>query len=512
MGAAGSGRAYAEAGVFLVGLPSWAAQADNVSGGRVVKSASITLSSGIVRFVASLGTAVILGRLLSPDDFGLVGMVMPLVALVTIFADGGVSFYTLRSRDLNQADVSLTFWLSAAVGTFLAIVFFASAPLIATFYDEPRLAPVAAVLALTFFISVFASQHNALVKRCYRQDLFAIAEIAGSLSGLLAGVAVAITGGGYWALVAAPLVRQCVHSILIWILTRWIPGAPHADWNKIKAILSFGWLMIFSIALGALTKNVDKVLLGWQFDTREVGYYTMAYSIMMLPVWQVLTPVGGAVVPYLSQIRSDPEKLRQGLQVLVVVLGVAIAPAMLWAALIAEPLLRFVLGEQWVPSARIFSLLALASISTTFAMPLGWSFVACDQPKKYAIWTSSTFIPIIAAFALGLPWGGVGVATAYLIVMSIVLLLFPWFAARHLPVLAGDYLKAIAKVMLLAGASGLLIFMVLQLTQWGDLATILATAVVLLLSVPALFLAIFGRPYADKMLAVFRRKGGPKSQ
>lgn len=470
-----------------------------------MKSASITLASGMVRFVASMATAIVLGRLLSPDDFGLVGMVMPLIALVSIFADGGVSYYTLRSRSLNQADTSLTFWLGAIVAFGFFLVFFSASPLIARFYDEPRLIPVAAVLAATFLLTIFSAQHNALVKRCYRQDLYAVAEISGSVAGLVIGILLAYRGAAYWALVAAPLTRQAVHAAVIWSLTRWVPALPRFDWAKSKAILSFGWFMIFSIALGALMKNIDKVLLGWQFDTQEVGYYTMAYSIMMLPVWQVLTPVGGAVVPYLSQIRSDPARLRQGLQVLVVILGVIIAPAMCWAALISEPLLRFVLGEQWVPSARIFSMLALASISMALTMPLGWSFVACDQPKRFATWTTLTFFPVVGGYIIGLNWGGFGVATAYFVVTALLLLIFPRFASRCIPVEPGAYLMAVGKVILMSALVSVPIFLMQRMLQVSDWLLILLTALVLLLCVPLFSVMIFGRTYLQQLLVVFRK-------
>lgn len=489
-----------------MGLPQWATQADNVSGGRVMKSASITLASGVVRFVASMATAIILGRLLSPDDFGLVGMVMPLIALVSIFADGGVSYYTLRSRNLNHADTSLTFWLGGIVAFGFFLFFFSASPLVARFYDEPRLTPVAAVLAATFLLTIFSAQHNALVKRCYRQDLFAVAEISGSIVGLVVGVLLAWRGAAYWALVAAPLARQAVHSAVIWSLTRWVPALPRFDWEKSKAILSFGWFMIFSIALGALMKNIDKVLLGWQFDTQEVGYYTMAYSIMMLPVWQVLTPIGGAVVPYLSQIRSDPARLRQGLQVLVVVLGVIIAPAMCWAALISEPLLRFVLGEQWVPSARIFSMLALASISMALTMPLGWSFVACDQPKRFAAWTTLTFFPVVGGYIIGLNWGGFGVAAAYFLVTTLLLLVFPRFASRCIPVESGAYLIAVGRVVLLSALVSIPIFLMQRMLNVSDWLLIVLTGLVLLLSVPLLFVLIFGRAYLKNLMVIFRKQ------
>ena len=179
---------------------------------------------------------------------------------------------------------------------------------------------------------------------------------------------------------------------------------------------------------------------------------------------------------------------------------------MCWAALIAEPLLRFVLGEQWVPSARIFSMLALASISMALTMPLGWSFVACDQPRPFATWTTLTFFPVVGGYIVGLQWGGFGVAAAYFLVTTLLLLIFPRFASRCIPVEAGAYLLAVGRVVLLSGLVSLPIYLLQRMLDVNDGLLILLTGLVWVLFVPILFVSIFGRAYLQQLAAMVRKR------
>jgi len=490
-------------------LPNWAQNTGRAGGGRVAKSAAITVGSGAVRFIGSIGTAIILGRLLSPNDFGLVGMVAPVMAVVGIFADAGVSYYTLQSKDLNHKDMSLTFWIGACMATLLFVLLFLASPLVSMFYGEERLGPITAVIACSMLITIFTAQHNALVKKCFRQDLYAVAEIVGSMCGLAAGVGFALSGAGYWSLVAIPIARHSSHAIVIWSLTRWIPGKPTFDKQKTKTIMIFGWHMMFGNAIVILSRNIDKVLIGWKFGAQEVGYYAMAYSIMMLPFLQVLTPVGGSILPYFSQIRENAKEFNVGVCRVVGALGMVVAPLMIWAALVSKSLLVFFLGEQWAPAAEIFSMLALASVSLTFTMPLNWALVASGQPSKLSKWSAMTIAPIILAYAVGLSWSGVGVASAYFVIVTIFMLVFPLYVAKHIPVLYSTYIVTVLRVVVASLGANVAVYFVLNysgLSQQSHIMALLLSAAALFASLPLAALVAFGPKQTKMVINLVRSK------
>lgn len=431
-------------------FPAWITQSSDANTSRVVKSAAITISSGGARFLGSFVTAVVLGRLLTPDDFGLVGMVMPIIAFVAMLADGGVSNHTLQAKTLSQQQLSLTFWIGVIISIALFILLGLLSPVVATIYGDDRLQLLTIVVASALVLSIFNTQHNVLVKRCFKHNYFAVAEIVGSLSGMTAGISLALSGAGYWAIAAAPLVRHIAHSLVIWYLTGWVPIIPKVNKDEIKEILSFGGYVIFSNAVVTGCRNLDKVILGVKFGAEEVGYYAMAYNIMMLPFFQVLTPAGGAIVPYFSQIREREEEFKKAILKVVTYLGFIVAPFMAFAATHSEELLILILGEQWRPATPVFSLLAYASITGSMITPLNWAMIASGQPSKLARWSVITVIPMITAFLIGSHWGGSGIAAGYLVFTSINLVVLPIYCSKFLNLNPLLFLATAAKVFAVA--------------------------------------------------------------
>lgn len=494
--------------MFSFSLPKWAEEADSATGGRAVKSAVIAMSSGLVRLVGSLGTAIILGRILTPEDFGLVGMLAPIMAIVMIFADAGVSQYTLQSKKLSQNEMSLTFWIGAlfACGLFLLVV--ALSPLVAWFYDDERLPLVLVVMATGLLLSIFSMQHNALVKRCFRQDIYAYAEIAGAIAGIVFGIILALQGAGYWALVSIPLSRLAAHSVVTLIMTRWLPSpTSFKQTKKIKEITLFGFYIVAGSVIGVLVKNVDKVALGWRFGAVEVGYYSMAYSIMMLPFLQVMTPVGGAAVPYLSQIVKRKESLDEAIKWIINGLGLLVVPSMLWAAIASEKLLPFVIGEQWNGSVNIFSILAIASVTLMFGTPVGWMLVASGKPKYTARWLGITFIPIIIAYFVGATWGGIGVAFSLLVVHTVSIFGFSIYASKYIEFNARKYLFTVVCAITAGIPSALVTQWIFHtFTEWQTLVLLVVSYLAAIGTSLLSYAVVMGKKDVGLVVEKIRRK------
>ena len=491
-------------------LPIWARDNSAAGGGKVAKSAAITIGSGAVRFACSLVTALILTRILSVEDYGLVAMVMPFLAFAMVFADAGASNHTLQVKQLDHRELTLTFWISAVTAFAVFIIFICMAPLLSYFYGEQRLTLLTVVLGISVLIAPLLSQHNALAKRAFRQDLYGIAEIVGAVFGITLALILALNGFGYWSLVAIPVGRNISHAMTIWLLTRWVPGKPFIDMEKAKVIFNFGLYMIFARAISELGKNLDKVLIGWKYGTIEVGYYNVAYTIMMIPFFQIMTPVAGAMIPYFSQIKDSVEKLNDGLINVVVALGILIAPIMMWSALVSESLIVFVIDEKWAPSAPIFSFLAISSIGTVMSAVMGWVMVGAGKPEYLAKWTGISLISLIICYVIGLPWGAVGVAAAHTANVSLLFFFLVTYVAKIIPIQVGRLNLVVVKVVMAAAGALAMSYLALSLSKVEadqHLMRLSLSLIVLLLSYPFFFLLFFGKAYSRQVYRfVLRRK------
>lgn len=461
-------------------LPNWSELEDSNRAATAIKGASLTIGSGAIRLILSILSAIILGRLLAPEDFGLMGMILPLIGLISLFADGGIGFYTLQTKRMTHQKLSQLFWLAAAVATLLTLVFCAVTPLIALFYDEPRLQNLALLVSFSFILTIFTNQHNALVKRYFRNELYSVSEVFAAISSFTVSVIIALNGFGYWALASIPLTRHAIHAATIWLLTKWTPSFTLPSRRQSYTALDFGWHMSFSIGMGFIAKNIDKVLVGWKFGAEALGYYTMAYSIMMLPFLQVSTPIGGTVIPYLKTYRKNSTEFNIELGKIQYLLSMCIVPPMLWAAFFSEELLVTVLGDKWLNSAEIFSVLSLSAICITQTLPLGWAITSIGKPKLLTKW-SLFFVPLtIFSYLAGLKFGVIGVAYSLLAANLIQLITLPFFAAKHTIISLNHYINSILRSL---GASAIIFLMVFGMTQISaaDLSMLILTFILMIL-------------------------------
>ncbi len=210
-------------------------------------------------------STIVLARLLTPTDFGLVAMVTAVTVIASGFADLGLTEATIQRKDITHRQVSTLFWINVGMGLFLTLLTAAMAPLLAKFYREPKLFGITLVASVSFLIGGLRGQHNALLKRQMRFKSVAIRDIISSLLGVIVAVAVALRGGGYWAILAMPLTVNFSQLVLSCLMVRWKPGLPHLD-AQTRSILGFGGnvaIILRHIQLGAERRQYfDRPILG----------------------------------------------------------------------------------------------------------------------------------------------------------------------------------------------------------------------------------------------------------
>jgi O-antigen/teichoic acid export membrane protein len=277
----------------------------------------VALRGGIVSVAVQYGNgalqiaaAVILARLLVPEDFGLVAIVTVLTSFAPLLIDFGLGDATVQRSKITPRQVNSLFWLSSGIGLAVAVVVAACSPLIAWLYGEPRLEPIALCSAITFVLGGVSNQHLALLRRSMRFGRIANIQLLSTLAGIAIAVVFAIYGFGYWALVLRPIANSLCVAVGAWLVCRWRPGFPAFD-NEAKPMVRFGLHVVGFSVISTMAKSVDRIALGLVYRPDVVGYYQNATTLYENSIFSALVQLHAVGSAALSKLQSNPAALRQ---------------------------------------------------------------------------------------------------------------------------------------------------------------------------------------------------------
>lgn len=381
-------------------------------GSVAARGAFVTLSGQGTRLILQLVSIIVLGRLLLPTDYGLIAMVMAIVGIGDVLRDFGLSSAAIQAKKLTHPQRDNLFWANTTIGLVLFAVVALTAPLVARFYDQPRLTSITHVLAVTFLLNGLATQYRADLNRRLLFSRLAVCDVLAQLVGLGVGVAVALMGGGYWALVGMQLALAITALISVVAAGRWLPRRPRrgADMGQ---FLSFGWHLMGTQLVGYVSNNLDSLVIGQRFGAQSLGLYNRAFSLLMQPLTQVRAPTTTVALPVLARLQDDERRYGVFLLRGQVALGYTLVAGVAFAAGAAEPLIDLALGSQWRSVAPLFTVLAVAGGMQTLAYVGYWVFLSRALTRELLTFTLvSAVVRGVCIFA-GSYWGVLGVAVGY---------------------------------------------------------------------------------------------------
>lgn len=328
------------------------------------KSLSAVLWSGadiFLRLGFQFLVSILLARLLSPEDFGLLAMLYLFIGLASLFIDSGFSAALIQRQNITFEDESTVFFFNLGAGLVVALTLCLAAPWIATFFSQPTLQGLIYVMALNLFLSAFGSIQNVLLtKRLDFKALMKIGVVSSSLSGILA-VALAWQGFGVWSLALQILASTGITVTLLWL---WHPWRP--QWvfslSALHSLFRFGGFLLLSNFLDTLYTQLYSVIIGKLFSVRELGFYTRAASTQQLPVTVLTNVLNRVAFPIFSAAASDKEQLARGVRKALRTIMLFVIPAMLGLVVVAEPLVITLFGMKWLPSVPVLQILCLAGL------------------------------------------------------------------------------------------------------------------------------------------------------
>lgn len=380
--------------------------------GHTISSGTVTMSAQGGKFLLSMVSTMILARLLTPRDFGLVAMVTTVTGFLGVFKDAGLSIATVQRERITHAQVSNLFWINIAVSAVTALTLATAAPVVARFYHTPRLVGITLCLSLTFLISGSTIQHLALLKRQMRFKALALIEVGSMVVGVLVGVVMALLGYSYWSLVGSTLSMETAGVLLTWSISRWRPQLP-ARRSGIGPLVSFGAHRTAGDFILTLARGTDNLLIGRFYGSAAVGLYSRASVLLIRPLEQFLGPINAVFIPALSRLQSQPERYRSTFLRLYEAIALTGFFFTGLCLALARPVTLVLLGPKWQQASVIFGGFTIAALCIPLANASAWLFTSQGRGRDMLIAQSINACAVFLSFILGLPFGPVGVAIAF---------------------------------------------------------------------------------------------------
>ena len=439
-------------------------------GGRAASGvAKVGLAQG-VRLLVQLCSVVVLSRLLLPSEFGLIAMAGPLVGLVALFQDLGLTQAVVQKPRLTQAEASALFWISLGVSTALAALLVALSPAASWFYGDARVGALTAAMAVNVVLGGTGSLPYALLSRRMRFGTLAAIDVAAGAGALAASIVFALAYRNYWALYAGGLVGSLTPAAGCWIAAGWRPSLPRRGTGA-GAALRFGAGVVGFNAANFVSRNLDNVLIGQAWGGQALGLYDRAYKLLLAPLQQIAHPVSRVMLPVLSRLASEPDRYRAAfLRVLSQVLLVSL-PGVAFMVGTSDLLIPALLGLQWAGASPIFAALGAAAFLQVLNNPTGWLFISQGRTQEYFRWGLFGSATSVASFVAGLPYGPLGVAAAYAASECARTPILWWYVTRRGPIHPRDVART--AVPHFAGVlASLATVAAVRLLPWGPLPTL----------------------------------------
>lgn len=327
------------------------------------RAAGATLWSTLeiaARYGAQFIVMVILARLLSPEDFGLVAILLVFTTLGMLLVDGGFGTALIQRQNTSIDDETTVFVFNLAAGILAGALLFCMAPVIAKFFDQPQLCDLTRLMALVLPLGALAAVPDALLAMKLDFKARARAEVVASICAGLLAIVLAVSGFGVWSLAWHSVTGIFIRGVLLWHFSAWRPRGAYSN-QSFRSLFSFGAYMLAASLLNALAMRLQSLLIGKLFDTRTLGYYTLAQNTQQAPTSLVGNLLNRVGLPVFSTISGDRQRLALGLQNSMRMSMFLFFPFMIGISFAANPLISILYGEQWAPAAPILSILSLSA-------------------------------------------------------------------------------------------------------------------------------------------------------
>jgi O-antigen/teichoic acid export membrane protein len=407
-----------------------------------VRGGVAVVSVQAMKLLLQIGSQIVLARLLSPADFGLMAMAAAVIGFLGLFRDAGLSIATVQSEVITHDQTSTLFWINAGIGVFLAAMAAVLSPVLVVFYHEPRILWVTIISATAFIFNGIAAQHQALLVRKRRFTIMALIDLLAQASAIAVGLTMALLGYGYWSLIGMTISGPAIAALALWLKVPWIPGKPVRKCG-VRSMLNLGGTATCENAILYFGFNTEKILLGRFWGATLLGLYGRAYQLINLPMQYMSSSIFNVLFSALSRLQSDGERVcRFFLKSYSVLLSICI-PITLSSLLFADDIIPVLLGPKWTEAIPILRLLAPTIVAFSLIQPFGWFMLSTGRALR-SLKISFLITPVlILGILTGIHYGPKGVACGYSAAMLILVFPVISWAKKDYPITFTDIWLAI---------------------------------------------------------------------
>jgi len=392
-----------------------------------------TFVDQILSQIIFLVFGIFLARILTPSMFGIVGMITIFSNFAVLFVDLGFSAALIQKKEVTPAHFSSVFWFNLGIGLLMYFLFYISAPFISKFYNQPELIQLIRVICLSFIITSFSSvQANILIKELQFKRKVIINWIAMLISYLVA-FTMAYKGYGVWSLVMMTLCTSFINTILYWMISKWIPLFIF-EWKKIKELSNYGLNFLGDTSVNYWSRNFDNFIIAKVLGSTDLGIYSRAYSLMLLPLRNITTIVTKVMFPAFSQKQDDIQLLKKYYLNIIQYIALITFPLMIGLSLVSKEFVLLFFGNKWSAMIPILSILSgLGAIQSIVSLN---GLIYNSLGKVNIAFKVSVFsnIVLIIAFTIGVNYGIIGVSYSYLIASALLFIPIYKMAIKQLNV------------------------------------------------------------------------------
>jgi O-antigen/teichoic acid export membrane protein len=409
------------------------------------------LSTQFIRFII----VIILARLLSPEDFGVVALAEIFLGFISTINELGFSAAIVQRKEIDGIHLSTSFWTSVSTGIILFIIATLASPFVADFFQEDLVQPIVIVASLAFIIGSFGVVHRALLEKNLDFKKVTIPEVCAAIVSGVVSIFLAINGYGAWSLVFGGLSGGFISVVIIWKMLAWRPSL-RFSFTHFKELFDFGGRVMGSRLLNYISQNVDYLVVGKLLGTAALGYYSFAYHLMTFPLHRISQNITKVIFPAFSTIQDDNERLRKGYLEVVRYISLITFPMLAGMFVVAPEFVTVVYGAKWAPMIVPLQILCLAGALKSVGTAVGSIFLSKGRADIQFKWNILTAIVLPIAVILGAQYGIAGVAAAVTVMTISLFPIIQWITNNLIHLSMFTYFKAIYPAMI--GSITLIIF------------------------------------------------------
>jgi PST family polysaccharide transporter len=416
-----------------------------------------TIYTGIaqaLRIPLTFAMQIILGRILLPEQFGIVAMATPVIVLIEIFTNLGLAQAVVQREKITQSDLTAIYWVSLAGATLMLLVVVVLSPLIAVMYGQPSVREIVIVLALQMPIAAIAGHASALMARQMRFGVIAIVDVTGTIVIFVVAIGSAVWGAGSWSIVIGTVAGTLTRAILDRQLSGFRPGRP--TWSPAAGeMLAFGGKLQAVSLLNYVSNYSNIVVIGVLMGARTLGLFDRSFALVLRPIASVTLPITRVAVPLLSRVRSDPARYGAAFSTLLQGVVLIAMPGLITASVLARDIVLMLVGSNWIAMVPMFSAIAIAAIFQAFSGASSWLFESQNRAGEQIAVAWWSGVLMVVSLVCGLPFGAVGVAISYAIFSPLFHGIYLWVATRTGPVTRAMAARMIYPLLIAAAGASL---------------------------------------------------------